>query len=196
MATFLDSGFLDFFSIIFVFLFILFTVYGILKYTKIFGDNEGIYAVIALAVALLFVILKPARDVFLNAAPWFILLFIFLFFVLVALGFIGIGEGDIGKTLMKSPYARTVTYWIITAGVIIMLYSFSQVIGQDVGPYLDNDTNSVSRTGDSLRGDGDVGSGDFNQNLGATLFHPRVLGLITILLIASFSIRLLSSKTK
>jgi len=197
MATFLDLGFLDYFSILFVFLFVLFTVYGMLKYTKLFGDNEGLYAIIALAVAALFVLFKPAREIFIIASPWFVILFVFIFFVMIAMSFIGVGGGNIGKELSKSRYYRTVVYWIIAIGIIIMMYSFSQVIGQDVGPYLGNesdDTNTVSRTGDNLRGDSGVGTDDFNTNLGATIFHPKVLGLLVILLIASFSIRLLSTR--
>jgi len=198
MATFLDLGFLDYFSILFVFLFVLFTVYGLLKYTNLFKDNEGIYAIIALAVAALFVLFKPAREIFIIASPWFVIMFIFIFFIMIALSFIGVGGGNIGKELGKSRYYRTVVYWVIAIGIIIMMYSFSQVIGQDVGPYLGNesdDTNTVSRTGDNIRGESGVGTDDFNTNLGATIFHPKVLGLLVILLIASFSIRLLSTRT-
>ena len=39
-----------------------------------------------------------------------------------------------------------------------------------------------------------VGTGDFQTNLGATIFHPKVLGMVVILLIASFAIRMLAGK--
>ena len=134
-----------------------FVSYALLKFTKVFKENEGVNAIIALSMAALFVVYEPARQIIVISSPWFILMFVFIFFIIIAVSFTGIGGGDIGATLTKAKYSRTVVYWIVTIGVIIMLYSFSQVIGQTVGPYLDgsNESNSTSfsEAGDEIRGD-------------------------------------------
>ena len=205
MATILDLGFLNYFSIIFVFLLILFIIYAILKYTKVLGDNDGIYAIIALSFAVLFILIKQARTVILEALPWFTILFVVILFILLAVKMFDVDDSVLKSAITSGPYGKTIIYWVITLVVIILLYSFSQSFGQNIGPYLNSSegisspntnsgTNFVSHTSDSLRGNGDVATGNFNTNLGATLFHPKVLGLIVVLLIASFSIRMLSSK--
>ena len=41
-----------------------------------------------------------------------------------------------------------------------------------------------------------TGSGSFNQNLGATFYHPRVLGMLFILIISALSIGMLTGAVR
>ena len=61
----------------------------------------------------------------------------------------------------------------------------SQKVGQNAGPFLDNSTANPDNV--VAGGSGDVASGSFNQNLGATLFHPKVLALLLMIVVATFA---------
>ena len=83
MATFLDIGILENFSIVFVFLLIFTIVYAILEYSSPFGKGKkGLHGIISLAVAFLIIISKPAVLLVTYLTPWFIVLFMFIFFML------------------------------------------------------------------------------------------------------------------
>jgi len=68
--------------------------------------------------------------------------------------------------------------WVFfIAGIFIIIFAFSQVYGEDIS--------------------GDVQEGDeFVQNsVRDILFHPKLLGVIFLLIAASFAIKLISMST-
>ena len=197
MASLLDVTLLSHFSEVFVFLFVFVIIYATLKLTKVLGDNNGLMGLIALSVGVLFMFSEKAINMVTFMLPWFVLMAVFIIMIILNYRILG-GEEDIIGMLSGVGKHKTVVYWIIIGGIVIVLMALANNYGQTVGPYLDDEGNtvyrnssspieSVSGIGDNFRDSGDVGSGDFQTNLGATLFHPKVLGMVLILVIATFT---------
>lgn len=201
MATFLDISGLSFFSSIFTFILVFVTVYSLLTWGKILGSNSGLHSLIAISIAVLFMFSKDAISMVNFVIPWFTIMFIIIVLMIMAYSLFHSGGGvNIFDLLVKGGSHRIVVYWVITLSVIIILLGLGNTYGQKVGPYLDsngnvisNDTNSVSGAVDNFRGEGGVASQNFQQNLGATIFHPKMLGMVFILLLGTFTILLMTS---
>ena len=194
MATFLDITLLEQFSSIVAFLFVFTVVYMIFQGTKLFTENKGLHAIIAFCIGLFVLFSSAARNIITVMSPWFVLMFIIIMFVLVGVKMLGISDKDITSAIMKKEY-NYVIYFIVAFAVIIVMYALSQSFGQTAGPYLGSsiDNNATINTGQTVQGNGTgTATGDFNKNMAATIFHPKVLGLIFLLMVASFTIRLLA----
>lgn len=159
-----------------------------LELFKIFGDgHKGLHAIIALAMGFIVIYSKGVVNVIQTFTPWFTILILVIFFILFAVRMFGATDKDIGMELKKDGVIVT---WIIIFTVIILLFSLGSGFGQKsleegVGG------TTVTTTGESMNvstnGTGIGGSTatpDFNQNLYNTLFHPKVLGLILVMLLA------------
>jgi len=180
MAVF-DIALLGHFSIIFPFLLAWVIVFGVLSYTKSFGDNKGLHSIIALCLAFLFVLSKDAVQVINFASPWFVLFFIFIIFVIMAFKVFGATDADI-MGVMKNPEFRYISTIIAILSIIIIIASFSNVMGQrTLEEGTDIDAIEAS--------DGSTATSDFSSNVMNTIFHPQVLGLLVILIIASLTIK-------
>lgn len=174
------------FSLIFPFLFVLVLIYAVLAKTKILGENGIVQGVVALAVAILFMFSKKAVTVISLMAPWFVILFVFIIFTILAFMLFGVKEADFVSLVKDSAYSTTVVYWIIALILIIVLGSISSV------SFTGAEEGTVIQEGGDVGMAGEVtekGSGAF----WATLFHPKVLGLIMILLIAMFTLQRLAN---
>ena len=183
MATFMDISVLKNFSVIFSFLIIWIILYAIFTWGKFPGDNQGLHAVLAFAIAMLVLLYKPAIDIINNAIPWFVVLFIFIIFILINFKIFNTSNDALFEVLKNN---RLITNWIIGLSVIIMIVSASQVFGQKA-------LVGSGGTGTLVNSTGGTGTGDFSQNVSATFFHPKVLGLVAILLIGAFTINFLSA---
>src|SRR3989344_1154605 len=184
MVTVLESGLLENFTIIFSLVFVIAIVYGVFQMGKVFGDNKGLHALIALIVGLLVIMVPDITKIIAVMIPWFTLLFIFILFLILAYKIFGASDEDV-LSVLKVDH---VTIWvIIIIAIVIVIASFSNVYGQKL---------LESPGGNDTRVASDVGTatGSFSQNVGATFFHPKVLGMIFILLVAVFTISLLAMK--
>ena len=91
--------------------------------------------------------------------------------------------------VMRNPEFRFIGTWIGVFSVVIIIASLSHVHGQRL-------LEERSAEGITIQtGEGSVASGEFQENVWNTLFHPKVLGLILMLLIASFTVRYMASST-
>ncbi len=186
MAVFPGLDLLNNFSGIFTLLFSFSVIYGILSAINIFGDkSKTLNPIIALSGA--FLLLKSDRfvGVIETTAPWFVIIVFMLFFTLLLLRFAGVEESAITNFFKTGKQRQTAIYTILITVLLIMLYGVSSEFGQDVGPYL----GSGNETATQAVVPGETGTDNFQQNFGATIFHPKVLGLIAILMIGSFAIR-------
>jgi hypothetical protein len=121
------SGF-SFFIPIFSFVLVLAVVYGILKKTKVMGDSPFLMWVISFVIATIFVSLTSVHIVVENVIPWFALLIIALFFVMVLMAF---SQGDINK--MMKPWFG----WIFVIILLIIFFVSSvNVFGTAITQYL------------------------------------------------------------
>lgn len=188
MATFLDIGLLQYFQVIFPFIFVFVVVFAGLQYLKLFGKeaDKGISALIAICVAAITLFYKPALDLINFMAPWFVILFIFILFVLMTYRFMGAPAESVTE-VMKS--WGPIHWFLLVFVIIILMMSFSKVFGPSIagltaeGAPVQNLTNVTAREPQS-----------FGDNVLAVLFHPKVIGLVFILLIASFTIRMMATK--
>ncbi|MFQ5474278.1 MAG: hypothetical protein ACE5DM_00410 [Candidatus Nanoarchaeia archaeon] len=190
MATFLDIGLFSYFSVIFPVLFVFLLVFAVLTKTQFFGDNKGVYSLIAFSIAMIMLFSPGVVQVINVMAPWFVLIFVFGILLLLALMVMGV-EADAITTYMGS---WDVVHWfILSFAIIIAIGSLATVYGGSLLPY-------TSEKGAVTVDDGGTtgvrtSTGDFNQNVGRVLFHPKVIGMIFVLLVASFTIRMMAGQT-
>ncbi|MBT4417288.1 hypothetical protein HOC80_04265, partial [archaeon] len=78
MASMLDIGILEYFIPMFVFFFVLVIVWALLEKTGFFGENKAINWIIALCIALLFIVVPELIDIVSTITPFFVIMFIFL----------------------------------------------------------------------------------------------------------------------
>ncbi len=187
----LELGFLNYFSPIFVFLLVFVIVYAIMQFTKFAGSNKILHALIAFLIAIVFLFSTSATTVVTFIAPWFTIMFIFIIFMLAAYKLFGATDDQIKNVISKS---STVQYFILAIGIIITLFGLGSAFGQN----LLGVTQDISEAQDSTATAeaGDVASASYQQNLVATLFNPRILGMILLLVIAAFTIRAMTPALK
>lgn len=179
MATFLDASLLTLLAPVFALIFVFLIVYVVLQGSKMLGDNKGIHALLALTVAF-FVALSPKiTNVIIFMSPWFVIMIVFLVFLFVIGKFAGFTEDNIITTFGGRQGAF---WWIVFFAGLILTFAFSNVFGQQLLEGSDGQTTQVNAT---------RGGSAFTSNLSQTIFHPKVLGLLLILLIASFTVRLM-----
>lgn len=188
MATIMDISLLKSFSGIFPFLFIFAIVYGLLSYKKIFGENKGLHAIIAVVLAFMTLLSSTVVETINRSAPWFVLLLIFIVFLLLGFMILGTGESDIAALVKTSEYGF-INWWILFLVLAIVLGSLSQVMSEKGGypPY----GEGGNETGTAITADGELPQQQ--SAFWETLFHPKVLGLIAIMLIAFFTVSKLTT---
>jgi hypothetical protein len=179
MATFLDALFLDKFSVVFVLLLVFGVLYAILKTTKVLGDNNNLNSLVAIAVTFLVLISSESQQVIKNIMPLFFFLILFIFFILVGLRFLGMGDSVIEDGMKKWGPVHTS---VLVVMCIIFAIGIASVFGNKMLPLTQNST-SINAT-------------DYGANVGQAIFHPKVLGTIFILMIGMFAILLLTGETK
>ncbi len=212
MVTLLDIGLVNQFQMVFSFFFVVAVVYGVLALTKFFGDNKPLYALIAILLGILVLLIPDVSSLINTMTPWFVLFFIFLVFLLITYKIFGATDMDI-VSAMKD---RAVVWVILIIAVVIVIGSFASVFGQrlleggrqgsdlrvDAG---DGRTIIDARTGRVIReapgsgrglARGSVAGSSYGENLLSTLLHPKVLGFGLMGLIALFTIAILAMETK
>jgi|SRR3989338_109711 len=188
MATFLDAvGTLEEFSVIFIFILVLVVVYGLLQYTKLLGENKAIHAIIALAISFLFLFSQTAGEIIKIIVPWFVILFSGILFLLVGIKMFGATkEADIDFWSLVSQH-ETTKWWILSLTLIIVIGAIATVYSEK---------GRVFGEGGEIEsaGEGRVGEVGTKGETGfwGTISHPKVLGLVAILFIASFVVRYMS----
>jgi hypothetical protein len=191
MATFLDIALLQQASPIFVAIFVWVVIYALMQMLKFPGEDKNLHAIISLMLGLFVLFLPNVRDLISVMAPWFVLLFIIILFVLIAIRMLGVSQDNISSAV-TSREGRFIIYFVIAFAVIIIAFSFSTMFGQNIGPFLGEGANDTASTTPTALGGTSTATDDFNQNMAATLFHPKILGMVLLLVIASFTIRLLA----
>lgn len=183
MASPLDIGLLQSFGDLFPFLLVLVVIFGIMGYTKLFNDNKAIHAMIAVILAIMAMFSSVVKETIVVMAPWFILFFIFFIFIIIAFMIFGAKEADIFSVFKSKEYGY-VNWWVITIVVVIFVGSLTSVISRQGG---------IGKTNETIVKAGEAPSTQ-EQQFWKTIVHPKVLGIIFILLIAMFTIQKLAAK--
>ena len=165
MATFLDVTGLQYFSSIFVFLFVWLVVYAVLLWTKVLGDNKVIHALIGLLLAI-FVLVSPiATSVVADVAPFVAVVFLFIVLISVA-------TTMLGANIEAFPALR---------GVLLVFIILIIIVAAGVKVREQANVPSSTQT-------------DLSKTVNL-IFHPTFLGTILVFAIAVFTIALLASRS-
>lgn len=217
MATFLDIGLFQHFSVIFTFLLIFVITYGLLSVQKIikFGNGDkGIYALIALSLSFLAVTSGGAVAFIGFLTPWFTAFIIFLFFIFFIFRmWVGDDESYFSNAIKQN---RGLQWTMIVVAILILIAALSNTFGQQLledNPQVQTSTSSNTVTIQADNSNQATGqpssrppnqpsprpssepsatSTDFSSNVLSTFIHPKVLGMLLIILIGFFSILFLA----
>ena len=114
-----DISGLEFFMPIFGFLFVFVIVYALLDKTKILGESKFINLLISFVIAVIFATVSSVQDYVQLVTPWFVVLVIALFFVLII---VGLSQNKISDIIGK----RFVWVFIV-ALILVFLISATKV---------------------------------------------------------------------
>lgn len=185
MPEFLDISLLKGFSFIFPFLLVWTVVYAILEYREMFGKQKELHAIIAFVTAMLVALTKPAVEVISTMTPWFIVLLMVFVLMIMFFRFFGVKEEQIASVFVSPEY-----YWVGWWLVIVSLLLFAAAIGKvffGVAVPTGEQITGVQTTGTGVAG---IGEEAFLK----TMFHPKVLGMMFIFIIAALTIRMLAGE--
>ena len=192
MATFLDIGLAQHFSIIFTVLLVFVIIFALLEKSKILGENKGLHSLIALCIAIMMLFVPGVTAVIAIMAPWFVIVFLLIFFFFLLL----LALGTKWESIVGVASSWQTPHWfLLIIGLMIFVGALSQVYGQALLPYgaqaIGEEVN-VTEAGELPP---TTDTGDFNKNVGRVVFHPKTLGLVLLLMIGALAIRLLSLKS-
>lgn len=177
MASFLDLGILTYMAPMFVFFFLFFIIWAVLEKVELFSKIRGLNMLIAFLVSLIAILTPELVEAITLATPWFVLLLIFLFVLLLVFMFTGVSAEDIGAQFKE----KTVVWIVLLVCLGIFGYALTQVYGEQV---------HAITSGEPIDGE----EGGLMQTIGEILFHPRVMGALFIMILASQAVRLISAK--
>jgi hypothetical protein len=220
MATFMDISLFANLGPIFMFLLVFAIVFGILSVSKIFKNvagEKGIYGIIALVAGLFVLVSKDTFMIIGTMTPWFTALIVFMFLVFVVVRMFVGDDTDLFSNMIKEGPLKWV---MIVLFIIILIIALSSTFGQqmlDDDP-LSQQAVPASSTAGVLpstqattqqivvieasgasstatvpaQSTGTASSEDFSANVLATFVHPKVLGMLLLLLIGFFAVLLLA----
>jgi hypothetical protein len=194
MPSLLDLGGLTIFQRVWPFLLVLTVVYAILGTVEPFKDNKSIRALIAFVMAVLTLLYPIAWKTINLAAPWFVLLGVLIIFILIAYQMFGVKSDTIAGVFSSKEYGTTAVYWLLAIIVIIAVGSLSSVVSEEK-KFSSLTEGGIAPT-EGLPAGSTSGQAATTEEAGfwSTLTHPRVLGLVLVLLIAFFTISNLAEK--
>lgn len=165
MATFLDVTGLQYFSSIFVFLFVWLVVYAVLLWTKVLGDNKVVHALIGLLLAIFVLISPVATSVVADVAPFVAVVFLFIVLISVA-------TTMLGANIEAFPALK---------GILLVFIILTIIVAAGVKLREQASVPSSTQT-------------DLSKTVNL-IFHPTFLGTILVFAIAVFTIALLASRS-
>jgi len=112
---------------ILAFLVVVIVLTAILNKSKILGDNIWISVFVSLFIAAIFVTFTSVRDLLLTAIPWFAVLLMALFFILVLTGLMGKTEDIAGKGL---------GWFFVIVLIAVFLIAGIKVYASTIGVYV------------------------------------------------------------
>lgn len=194
----IDLTLLNYFSPILVFLFLFALFFALFRWTKFLGDVPSIHAVLAIVIAFMGSIFsEPIRQLIEYIIPWFVGLLVFVVLILMLVKVMGVDDDTI-ENVAKQPGV----YWtILILSLVIFLGGLSDVFGDQTlrftqgGENVTTDSGDTGGTGQDTN-DMSTTTGDVQTNVGKTFYHPKVLGMILILVIMSIGVKILSTPSK
>jgi predicted membrane channel-forming protein YqfA (hemolysin III family) len=173
MATFLDVTALQAFSKVFVFLLVVIAVYAVAAKSKAFGDATWIAWIVGIILGVFILMSNLLIGVIQTIAPWFAVVFIFVIFITMS-------SKVFGATSVDLDQYKWVLFVVV---VIIFIVGSLSYIRQNTSVPGDLDED-----GDEIKDESYLTTQNF-------IFHPKIMGVIFILLVAIFTVALLAGKS-
>lgn len=191
MVALLETGLFELAALIFGFLFLFALIYGLMVKISFFGERNGLYAILALALSMMIIVSGPVTSLILFMTPWLFVMIFVAFFILFTLMIFGLKVEDI------NPADAQIYTWVIIIIAVILIFGLGNVFGQSTleattGQGGSQELETPTQTERPSESNGGVATDDFSTNVIATLVNPNVLGLIALMLVALFSVLLLA----
>ncbi len=131
-----DVSGLGYLAPILVFLLVVLVLALILKKTKVIGENPWMTMFISLIMAIIFVTANNIRELILNVIPWFAVLLIALFFILLLTTFVS--ADNVPKKLLVWAFLIAMIFVFFFSGVKV----YASTLGSYIpGPYYGQDAD-------------------------------------------------------
>jgi len=183
MATLLDIGLVEYFNVIFPFLFIVAVVYALLHKTEVIGKSITFNAVVSVVIAFAVIISENAVKLINFIIPWFAVVVVFLVLLLLVFQTMGLKEEKLPDVVKD----KTVYWTLIGVAIVIIIAGFANVFGQSALEAQESIGENTITTPEGTT------TPVFEQNIYAILFHPKILGMMVLFAIAIFAVALLSA---
>ena len=177
MASLLDTGLLKQFDFFFPFLLIFLLVYVGLSRFEALKEKKSVCGLIAFLLALIALTSDFVVKVINKMAPFFIILIVFLIFLLMVYQAMGIEEKTITNIFTNSEHSANINNWLIAIILIIGIGSAVTVFSEEEG--------FLGLTGDE--------NTDEELSFWTSLLHPKMLGMILILIVGMLTVQKLTS---
>ncbi len=177
MPVALDISVLKEFSGIFPFLLVMVLVYAVLMLSEWFKEHKAMAGIIALVMAFMTLMSNIAIKTINLMAPWFVLFVIFVILFMLVFMLFGFDIKSISKFVEGGEFGAGI--WVMAIMIVIGLGSLLAVVNEEVGFT-------------TLTGENATGVSTSSYGFWQTLFHPKLLGMVLVLLIAFFAIRQIS----
>ena len=178
MVSPLDISALKQFSGIFPFLFVLVLVYAILSQTSWFKEKQGMAALIALIAAFMTLFSTIAIKTINLMAPWFVLFVTFIILFMLVFMVFGYDIKTITEFITSGEYG--IGIWAMAIMIVIGVGSLVAVVNEEVG-FKGLTEGNVSMSGEQPASE--------QYGFWQTLFHPKILGMALVLMVAFFTVR-------
>ena len=169
MATPLDTSLIAYLTPVFVLILVYAIIYALISKLSLFGKSPVVHAAIAFSTSFLFLIIPAARTVLTVFTPWFIILVILTLFIFLFFMFLGVKEDQLASLATKNT-----TFITFTDAAILIIFLIA--LSQTFGPFL----LTTNQPG-------------FWNAVKRTIFHPKTLGAIFLLMLAAYTINYLSN---
>ena len=197
MATILDASLLGFFAPVFIFLFVFAVIYAILEKTSLFGnESKALRVIAAFSVAAVSTFIGDSfTKLTVSILPWIVFLVIIMFLLFtIYLGF-GVADGKkgTGEKEVWDIIGKTPIYIIV---LLIILIGLSSVFEEELSPFDSSSGSDVEVVSINEDGERVVESKNPRSEALEAMTHPRMMGAIFMLIIASAAIKLLVDKMR
>lgn len=201
MATLFDFGLLESSTSLFAFILVLVVSYAVLTAFPFLKFSKFNATILSICFGMITLFNPAILNAIKVMVPWFGMMVAFIIFILTALFTLGYTQKDLAKTIQSRDYGMQIKVWIIVISAIIFIAALSSQFAVFTGEDAASDTASQSNQATVTSASGDRIDTTAIEEKGedalvATLFHPKMLSMIAIMLIAVFAAIFLAQSNK
>ncbi|MBS3172245.1 hypothetical protein J4438_01525 [Candidatus Woesearchaeota archaeon] len=161
MATFWDIGTIEYITPVLIFVLVFVIIYAIMQKTKLLGGSSKVDFMVALVLSLVALVSENTVKLISVLSGWYVLLLVAIILITLVLAVGAKGGDSLVDAIPKMPTLMSIAFYL---SLVILVVSISHVFGPVFQPY----------------------SADADPSWWAlrTIFNPKVVGTVLIMLIA------------